>query len=308
MTTGAPSGGASAPAAAAAAPASAGAAAGAPSPQTAAPATPSTEQAAAPPVNAKGQNPPDPNRAAPTRPEWLEEKHWDAEKGAPKVEDLAKGYKEATSKLSTRKDDLAKEVRADLYKARPAAPTDYKFELPGDWKAPDGVTFTFGDATKNPVMQALAKTAHDAGLDQGQFSAMLKGVADEMVKSVPKPADELAKLGEKAQDRVNAVKMWGERVLGRDGLTLLLGQHPTAKHVETIEKLMQASGVRVAPGSTQAPPAAKKTLAELRHMQADPRYSDPMKRDPAFVAQVDAGYAALYPSQGAKPIGPAFNR
>jgi hypothetical protein len=30
-------------------------------------------------------------------------------------------------------------------------------------------------------------------------------------------------------------------------------------------------------------------------MQRDPRYRDPSRRDPAFVAEVDAGWRALHP-------------
>lgn len=37
------------------------------------------------------------------------------------------------------------------------------------------------------------------------------------------------------------------------------------------------------------------TKAELQAMQRDPRYADPMQRDPAFVKKVKDGFARLYP-------------
>ena len=44
----------------------------------------------------------------------------------------------------------------------------------------------------------------------------------------------------------------------------------------------------------QTEPANRITQEGLESMQADPRYWDPVKRDPAFVEKVREGYTKLY--------------
>jgi hypothetical protein len=41
-------------------------------------------------------------------------------------------------------------------------------------------------------------------------------------------------------------------------------------------------------------PAAQTNEKELKQMMLDPRYHDPVRRDPAFIKQVEEGFKKLY--------------
>jgi hypothetical protein len=260
----------------------------------------------APAGGGKGANPPPPGGAAAVaRPEWVEEKHWDAAKGVVKTEDLGKAYKEAVGKLSTRKDDLLAQAKAERQAGRPEKPDGYALDLPATFKPPAGVNIKFGSA--DPAIDHMRELAHAEGWSQAEFSTSLQKYAERLIARVPSEKQELAALGERAGDRIKAVRLWGEKVLGKNDFQLLIGRNPTAKHVEAFERLMNVGkDPRLANGG--APPPANdkpKTLAELRQMQLDPRYADPGKRDKTFVAQVDAEYQRAYSGKRqTAPLGP----
>ena len=56
-----------------------------------------------------------------TRPEFLKEKFWDAEKAQPKVEDLARSYNEMERLIGSRVGDLGVEARRKLAESLPEA-------------------------------------------------------------------------------------------------------------------------------------------------------------------------------------------
>jgi hypothetical protein len=289
--------------AAAAAPAAGGPGAAAPSGAApAAVAAPAVAEGAvvAPKVSARSANPPLEGAASQIaqRPDWAEEKHWDADKGTLKAEELGKAYKEAVGKLSTRKDDLLAAAKAERAAGKPADATGYKLDLPAAYKPPEGVTVKFQDS--DVAITHMREIANEQGWSQVEFSASLQKFAEKIVAGLPTQAQEMAALGERATDRIKAVKLWGEKTLGKNDYQLLLGRNPTARHVEAFERLMGLGGdprVSRPGGNVNQNGSAVKTLAELRAMQQDPRYADASKREKTFVAQVDAEYQRAYAGQ-----------
>ncbi|TWA74163.1 hypothetical protein FBZ82_101178 [Azospirillum brasilense] len=147
---------------------------------------------------------PSPAPEAPLQPESLQpapapaaptglESFWDGEKGALKVEDLAKLVS----------DDQAR--RASI----PEGPDGYKLELPADFKLPDGLTFEQADT---PLGQSVRAIAHEFGLPQVGLSKLLAAYVDSQAKEHQQVAADIAaeqaKLGPNRDARFTAMDGW----------------------------------------------------------------------------------------------------
>jgi hypothetical protein len=191
---------------------------------------------------------------------------------------------------------------------RPADPMGYKAELSADFvktlKLPEGTDAPKLDE-KNPVLAWWRSTAHEMGLGQDgfqkgveQFVAWQSGLGQQAQQAeATRVTAEKAKLGEKADERLAAIETWSKAGHTEAEHALVRQIASTALGVQFLEKLM--GGTQALPGREAGaqPGAATGGVGELRRMMADPRYADPIKRDPAFVRQVEAGWARLYPGQ-----------
>lgn len=176
--------------------------------------TPTAPQTSTPPADtapaaASPSTPPSPNAAAAAdRPSFLPEQFWDAEKKAPKLEDLTGEFKKL--------DDAAK-AEAARRDSLPKAPGDYKVELTPDFKMPEGMDLDM----KSAGWGKLAEFAKARGLDQKGFSelatlhlqtqleaqgALRKSIADDFT----------AKLGDRADARVTAAQNFLTALVGED--------------------------------------------------------------------------------------------
>lgn len=121
------------------------------------------------------------------------ESFWDGEKGALKVEDLAKLVS----------DDQAR--RAGI----PEGPDGYKLELPADFKLPDGLIFEQADT---PLGQSVRAIAHEFGLPQAGLSKLLAAYVDSQAKEHQQVAADIAaeqaKLGPNRDARFTAMDGW----------------------------------------------------------------------------------------------------
>lgn len=230
---------------------------------------------------------------APARPEWCEEKFWDAKAGQVRTEDLAKSYSEIQRKMSTRNDDLAKQVRTQLEQERlskrPASADAYLVQPPKGL-LPDGVEFK--PDPNNPMLKWWNKFAWENGLDQGAYEQGVATYIEALGYGLPDPAEELKKLGDNGMDRVNNAKAWTEANLSEAAQKVLASVASTADGIKVIEEIMAMTGDQKQ-GSGQGTAAATKTRDELEAMMKDERYYHPTKHDPAFRKQVTDGLAAL---------------
>jgi hypothetical protein len=126
--------------------------------------------------------------------------------------------------------------------AQPQKAEDFKLELPADLKMPEGVTFQFNP--NDPAIEPARQFALRNNLSQQQFSEMV-GVyvaaqANEMVAFNTAKAAEVAKLGDAANARVDAVTGWLKAMGGNHfgALAKVLQLAPVAETVVALEHLM----------------------------------------------------------------------
>jgi len=124
--------------------------------------------------------------------------------------------------------------------ALPQNADGYKTDLPGDFKAPDGVTFALNSA--DPLLAQARALAHEAGLSQEQFSKFLGLYAGSQVASQQQIQAarnaEIAKLGETGPARFNALQTFFSAYLGAAEGKQVMSRVFTASDVQILEKLV----------------------------------------------------------------------
>ena len=238
-----------------------------------------------------GINTPEQKAAPEGLPEGLPESFWDAEAKAVKVDDLVKSYADLNKFKTDQEAALSK---------RPESPDKYELKLPETFEMPEGMGFTF--EADSELAKLGRDLAHAKGLDQEGFvnEILTPYVQHEMAKAQQAQTEaeefyktEKAKLGEKADDRINAVDAYLKANFTPEQAEALSGAAITAPGVEAIEKLIGiAAGPQIKTGDAGAGANAI-TQEKLAEMQQDPRYLS----DPAFFQQVQDGYAKLYPGK-----------
>lgn len=190
-------------------------------------------------------------------------------------------------------EDATDEDRAAFYKAlgRPDAPDGYA--LAEGYEVPEGVTL--GDE----VDTAWKQRAHELGLSQAQYRGVMdfaltngaKGEAQVLAEQRAFQADEVAELRKlhgagtaQLLDAANAAAM----ALGGKEFIAALGAAGNDRHV--IAALAKVAPLvtegKLKDGGTPPGPGGPVTRAAIEKAMEDPRYADPDRRDPAYVAEV----------------------
>lgn len=213
------------------------------------------------------------------RPEWLPEKFNTAE-------DLANAYSSLEGKLGQKEEDFRnafmQEIEAEAYANRP--------ESAGDYELPEGIDDQL--ASDNELLQWWANHAFENGFNQEEFSEGINMYMSALNEGVPDYDEELAKLGDNASARTEAVSLFASKTFPEAQLSAIERMCETAEGVMALETMMEAMG-QSAP-SQEATPTAQISEDTLRAMMQDERYHNPAKRDPSFVRQVEEGYKKLY--------------
>lgn len=221
------------------------------------------------------------------RPEFMKEKFWDAEKGQPHLEAMAKAY-----------DDLEKKLGQGAGKP-PKSPEDYKINLENDAiKA----LFPDGDPSKDPVMQNLAKKLHEKGVSQEVYESVmnvaLEAVAENFEENkVPEidPKAEREKLGKNADAIIKNQTQFLEQMFKQGhvneqqmGEILILTE--TAEGLQALQAIRNYYGDQQKIPTNLTPGGGVKSADELRSMQANPKYG----QDPEYTSMVDKEYEKKY--------------
>jgi hypothetical protein len=164
------------------------------------------------------------------RPAYVPENFWDAKAGNVK-DDFAKHITD----LETFR--AAEDVRRN---SLPQKPEDYKYELPKDFQAPQGLEFKFNENDKS--LQDARVAAKELGLTQDGFSRLLGLYAANQVsqnQAVKQAHDaELGKLGAAADARISSVKTFFKGFLGESDGKVLGDTLWTAGIVQAFENLI----------------------------------------------------------------------
>ena len=214
----------------------------------------------------------------PERPEWLPEKYKSGE-------DLAKAYKELESKLGTREEEFREkfieELNAEAYKDRP--------ESAGDYQLPDFVDE--GEAIDNDLVKWWAELSYENGFSQDEFSKGIEMVISSMNADVPDMEEEIGKLGDNANARIEAAALFSNKFFPEEHMPAIERLTETADGLMALEFIMdQVKGASVNGEST---PVDQITEPMLREMMKDERYWNQARRDMDYVRQVDEGWQKL---------------
>lgn len=216
------------------------------------------------------------------RPEFIPEKFWDAEKGEPRLESMAKAYGDLEKKLGS----------------KGKAPDEYKVEISDDLKS----IFHEENADKDPMLAWFKDYAKANNFTQEQFNEALEGFgksATEFLKesaiSPPDPKEELGKLGKNGQAIVdNQVEflsgLFKRGELNEDQMQEILILTETAAGVKALQAIRSHYGEKQNIPMNLNPGGGIKSADELRAMQADKKYGT----DPEYTKMVDAEYEKKY--------------
>ena len=216
------------------------------------------------------------------RPEWLPEKFWND--GKPDYENLSKSYVEAEKAIHTKKEELSTQIKTEIEeerkKALPESPDNYTLpEIPDTYN------------TETPLMEGWKKYCHSNGLNQDAFNAGI----DLFINSQPQYdlEAEKNKLGENANQRIEAVSLWVNKHFGEQEKPVLEMMCSTSNGVETVEKIMNMlqNSMSQAPESSIV---AGKDRKDLEAMMKDIRYWHPTHRDDNYVTQINNAFEKLY--------------
>lgn len=235
-------------------------------------APPQTIEGDKPPASTEGSAPPAPPPAAPgDRPGWLPEKF-------KSPEDLARSYGELEKRLSGRDEELKAKWEAERLAGRPEKPDAYKLpEVPGV-------------ADDQPLTSWWRGFAHEAGLSQEQFEKAISAYTEAMAASQPKPEAEIAKLGDNAAARLQALSLWAGKTFDAEELEAVRRAATTAAGVRALEKLM-GSAAPTDERAFEAAGPAEDDEATIRKLMDSKAYWSPNDRDPAVMKRVEDFYA-----------------
>jgi len=213
----------------------------------------------------------------PQRPEWLPEKYNTGE-------DLAKAYKELESKLGTKEEDIRskiiEEIQTEAFSERP--------ESAGDYQLPDIVNEEM--AVDNELLKWWADHSYENGFSQEEFNKGIEMYAQAIGSQEPDLDAEAAKLGDNANDRIQAASMFANKFFPEQAIPAVERMCESHEGILALEAVMEAMKDGSFTAETQ--PSAGQSEADLREMMNDPRYYK--DRDPHFVKQVTEGFQALY--------------
>lgn len=215
----------------------------------------------------------------PQRPEWLPEKYNTGE-------DLAKAYKELESKLGTKEEDIRskiiEEIQTEAFSERP--------ESSGDYQLPDIVNEEM--AVDNELLKWWADHSYENGFSQEEFNKGIEMYAQAIGGQEPDLDAEAAKLGDNANDRIQAASMFANKFFPEQAIPAVERMCESHEGILALEAVMEAMKDGSFTAETQ--PSAGQSEADLREMMNDPRYWK--DRDPHFIKQVTEGFQGLYRS------------
>lgn len=226
------------------------------------------------------------------KPEFVQDKFWDADRKEVNLENLASSYNALEKKLGSRTEDLSKQVRQDLEQERLGkVPEEYKVNVP---ELPENVDVSVSDDME--IVQWWKDTAKQNGLSQEQFDEGVKVFIDNAMATLPDVNAEMQKLGDNSKERVEAAELWSKKNLSPESYNTFSNIASTAEGVKAIEEIMKMTKDSPMP-TTPTQVSVTPDLGDLKSMMNDPRYYDSNKRDDSYIKRVTELYEKAYESK-----------
>lgn len=225
------------------------------------------------------------------KPEIIPEKFWNNETGEINLEDMAKSYAHLERFASGKKDEMKDSIIAELEtEAREGLPEDSKgYKLP---KLVEGITEEMVEA--NPLTGWWRERCHEIGLNQEQFEDGINQYVDFMQSSLPDIDSEMEKLGENANDRLNAVNSWAQSFFPPEEFEAIVSTLGTsAQGIAVLERIQDSMKSSMGRSESVAQPERELSIADVKQMMNDKRYYDSRHRDADYVRKVDEAWARL---------------
>jgi hypothetical protein len=214
-----------------------------------------------------------------SRPEWLPEKY-------KTPEDLAKAYKELESKIGTKeetlREQLLKEIEDKAYEGRPATK--------GEYQLPESIDDT--DVADSELLGWWAEHAFENGYSQEEFQKGVEMYATSMGANAPDLDKEAKRLGENSSTRIESASLFAGKFFPKDVMPAIERMCETADGILALEHIMEQMKTPSMNASSDSPSQVSED--SLRAMMQDERYHNPVRRDAAFVKQVENGFKQLY--------------
>ncbi|MBB3313640.1 hypothetical protein FHT78_005434 [Rhizobium sp. BK196] len=200
----------------------------------------------------------------PARPDYIPENFWDPDKGF-KADDF-----NALVAFKAEHDANAAQVpeKADGYVV--ALPKD--FQLPEGYELPEGQESPIDE--NDPRIGAAREYAHANGFSQAQFEGLIAlGAQMDIAETTAlkeAATKQRAALGDKADQRINAVTTWLGAKLGGEFAQALAPMMFTAKQIQAFEAIMRLnrSGVPGNPGAGRD--GGKQELSDAEYEKMSP--------------------------------------
>ena len=195
-----------------------------------------------------------------TRPEYLPENFWNADKGEADLEAMSKSWS-----------DLRKQISQGKHKA----PADGKYDLKALGDKPE----------QNPLASALVEMAKEEGLSQAAFDKIAVQLAQQAAPEIDTQA-ELKSLGPNGTAIVNGMVDWARGLVSKgvwsgEDFEEFKVMGGTAKGLRALMKIREAYEGRVP--IEAAPMEGAPSKEELYQMVSDPKY----KTDAAYRQKVE---------------------
>ena len=231
----------------------------------------------------------DSKEAAVTKPEFVQDKFWDADRKEVNLENLASSYNALEKKLGSRTEDLSKQIRTDLEQEKlQNIPEEYKVNLP---ELPENVDVSVSDDME--IVQWWRDTAKKNGLSQQQFDEGVNAFVTNAVATLPDVNAEMEKLGSNAKERLEAAELWSKKYLSPESYEAFSKLAATAEGVTAVEELMRLTKDTSMP-TTPTQVSVTPDLTDLKSMMSDPRYWKDGERDAAYIKRVTDLYEKAF--------------
>ena len=231
----------------------------------------------------------DSKEAAVTKPEFVQDKFWDADRKEVNLENLASSYNALEKKLGSRTEDLSKQIRTDLEQEKlQNIPEEYKVNLP---ELPENVDVSVSDDME--IVQWWRDTAKKNGLSQQQFDEGVNAFVTNAVATLPDVNAEMEKLGSNAKERLEAAELWSKKYLSPESYDAFSKLAATAEGVTAVQELMRLTKDTSMP-TTPTQVSVTPDLTDLKSMMSDPRYWKDGERDAAYIKRVTDLYEKAF--------------